>query len=156
MVEVTPNVLAAEDLAEWYRLQKELARVKACEAIMRSKVFKFYFPVPEEGTNTVPLNDGTGAVIKAQHVINRSVDVGSFEALRAAQTLALEAQSAGGAAPNAPVLQFDKLVKWKPEVSITDYRKLTKEEQLYFDQCLIIKPGSPQLEITIPKRATSK
>lgn len=154
MVPVTPNVVTSQDLAEWYRLKEELSRIKACEALLRGKIFKFFFPVPDEGTNTVPLEDGTGAVIKGQHVINRAVDVGSFEALRAAQTAALE--TTGSKIPNIPLLPLDKLVKWKPEVSITDYRKLTEEEMNYFDQCLVIKPGSPQLEITIPKRATAK
>jgi hypothetical protein len=52
-----------------------------------------------------------------------------------------------------PTLHIDKLVKWKPEVAITEYRKLTEEERNRFDQCLVIKPGSPSLEIVIPKRA---
>lgn len=156
MAELTPPTVTAADLARWYQLQKDLARIKSEEALLRSLVFKAFFPVPAEGTNSVPLNDGTGAVIKAQHVINRAVDVGSFDALRAAQTAAIEAEKTDGVIANAPKLPFDKLVKWKPEVAITEYRKLTAEEQLYFDQCLVIKPGSPQLEIVIPKRATSK
>jgi hypothetical protein len=144
MVSIPDDVVTAADLAEWYQLKAELGRIKSKEALLRSRIFKFYFPVPTEGTNSADINDGTGAVVKGTHVINRSVDIGALDALK-------EQQKVEGS--NAPKINLDELVKWKPEVSISAYRELTEEEQHFFDQCLIIKPGSPQLEITIPKRA---
>ena len=144
MVELPKNDVTAADLVEWFRAKEELGRLKSKEALLRSKIFKGYFPVPEEGTNKAPLNDGTGAEIKATHVINRSVDIGSLDALK---SLVVAPGS------NLPRFKFDELIKWKPELSISEYRKLTEEERHAFDQCLVIKPGSPQLEISIPKRA---
>ena len=144
MADIPDNTVTPADLAEWYRLQTELAKLKSAEALLRGKIFKHYFPAPKEGTNKVPLNDGTGAELKGQHVINRSVDIGSLDALKAG--IAAEGS-------NLPKLNLDDLIKWKPEVVISKYRELTEEERLTFDQCLIIKPGSPQLEIAIPKRA---
>jgi hypothetical protein len=138
-VEVTPELLA-----EWYKAQKDLAFLKAREAQLRSIIFKNKFPNPVEGTNTVALDDGTSAVIKATHVINRNVDIGSLDALRAAQ------QQEGY---NGPKVNLDEVIRWKPELSVTAYKALTAEEQMFVDQALIVKPGSPQLEITIPKRA---
>jgi hypothetical protein len=129
-VEVTPELLA-----EWYKAQKDLAFLKAREAQLRSIIFKNKFPNPVEGTNTV---------IKATHVINRNVDIGSLDALRAAQ------QQEGY---NGPKVNLDEVIRWKPELSVTAYKALTAEEQMFVDQALIVKPGSPQLEITIPKRA---
>lgn len=139
------TAVTAQDLATWYQLKAELARVKAAEAMLRSRIFKAYFPVPVEGTNTAPINDGTGAVVKATHVLNRAIDQGSLDALRTALT-------AEGS--NLPKVPLEKLIKWTPEVITKAYRELTEEERLCFDQCLIIKPGSPQVEITIPKRAS--
>lgn len=146
MVEVPEDVVTAADLAEWFKVKAQLGKLKSAEALMRTRIFKFFFKAPKEGTNKVDLNDGTGAQLKADHTINRSVDIGSLDALKAAQLVE---------GYNGPKLNFDNLIKWKPEVSITEYRKLTEEERHLFDQCLIIKPGSPQLEISIPKRATA-
>lgn len=106
------------------------------------KIFKFYFPNPKEGTNKADLKDGTGAQLKAVHVIGRTVELGSLDALRSA------IRTEGS---NLPKLPIADLIKYKPELVIGEYRKLTEEERCIFDQCLIIKPGSPQLEITIPK-----
>jgi hypothetical protein len=157
---IPQDEVTAEDLKQWYLLHEQLGKLKSAEALLRGRIFKGMVKDPKEGTNTVPLNDGTGAVLKAQHVINRSVDVGTLDALRKAQADALAMQqqpstvaAEGVVPPNAPKLPFDELIKWKPELSITKYKELTAEERMYFDQCLVIKPGSPQLEIVIPKRA---
>lgn len=146
MAEIPENAVTAADLAEWYRLQAELGKLKSAEALLRSKIFKHYFPAPTEGTNKFELNDGTGAVLKATHVINRSIDPGALDALKAAQH-----EAAPGS--NVPKLPLDELVRYKPELAVSEYRKLTDEERIFFDQCLIIKPGSPQMEISIPKKA---
>jgi hypothetical protein len=94
------------------------------------------------------MNDGTGAVMKGGYVINRTVDVGALDALR--KMVADEQLNPDN---KMPTLKLDQLVKWKPEVAISEYRKLTEEERLRFDQCLVIKPGAPSLEIMHPKRA---
>lgn len=147
MVELPEGTLEPvkpEDLVTWFKMQDELARLKANEALLRSRIFRHYFTDPKEGVNNVELNDGTGAVIKGEYKINRSIDVGQMEALKAAQ----QAESYNG-----PKVNFDVLIKLKPELSITEYKKLTAEERLFVDQALIIKPGAPGLEIVIPKRA---
>jgi hypothetical protein len=139
------TAVTAEDLKTWYELKAELARVKGAEAMLRSRIFKHYFPNPTEGSkdNKVPLNDGTGAILQADHVINRTVDEQQLEALR-------EAMFAEGS--NLPKLDLPKLIRWKPELVKSEYTKLSEDERHTLDQALIIKPGSPQMEIKIPKR----
>jgi hypothetical protein len=141
------TAVTPEDLAKWFLIKKQLGELKAVEAMMRKRIFNFYFPAPEEGTNTFPLKDGTGAELKATHVIDRKVDEGELEALK-------EAMFAEGS--NLPELDLTKLIKWKPELAISEYRKLSDEERLIFDRCLVVKPGMPQVDIKIPKRASSK
>lgn len=140
VIAVTPA-----DLATWFKKKAQLAKLKGEEAMLRSRIFKFYFPAPTEGSkdNKVPLNDGTGAILQADHVINRTVDEQQLDGLK-------EAMFAEGS--NLPQLDLTKLIKWKPELNKTEYNKLTLEEKQIFDRCLVIKPGSPQLEIKIPKR----
>lgn len=157
MVEINADPVSPGELAAWYKMQTELSALKSAEALLRGRIYRHFFKEPKEGTNNFPLEDGTGAVLKAQRKIDRSVDQGALEALRKTQADALLTAKEHGlpeAAVNFPLLNFDTLVKWKPEVSITEYRKLTAEEANYFEQCLIIKDGSPQLEIVIPKRVS--
>lgn len=131
-----------EILREWYVLKEQLDQIKAREMQLRLAIYRHYFQNPVEGTNTLPLEDGTGAVIKGVHKIDRKVDEASLAALR--QQINED--------PATPRVSLDKLVRWKPELSVSEYRKLTAEEQQFFDQCLIVKEGAPGLEITIPKR----
>lgn len=137
-----------EHLKEWYQLKVQLDDLKSKEVIIRQFIVAGLFPSPDEGTNTYDLkqmNDTTGAVAKCTHTINRAVQTEKLEELKTA--LAVPEN-------NLPKLDLDKLVKWKPEVSIKEYRTLTDEERHLFDQILVIKPGMPGFEIMIPKRNT--
>lgn len=151
MADIALDVITQDDLTKWYEIKERMTRDKATEAMLRSRIFASLFKTPKEGVNTVSVKDvvpedATGAVVKGTYVINRSIDVGTLAALR-------ERQSAEGY--NGPKLNFDELIKTKPELSLTAYNKLTEEEKKFMDEALVIKPGSPQLEITIPKRATA-
>lgn len=138
MSPIPKPAVTQEDLNEWSRLQQELAKIKASEMLLRTKIFKALFPNPVEGTNTVPL--GTeGWVMKAQHKIDRVPDV----ALLTAKAADLRAQG----------IPVDSLIRSKPELAKAEYNKLTEDQRHEFDQVLTIKPGSPSLEIVLPKRA---
>lgn len=139
------------ELSKWYLLKKQLAEVKTAESLMRSRIAKFFFPTPDEGTNTHPLKDGTGANLKMVHTIDRKVDEGELEALREALAKAEDNRE-----DNLHGLEFDfsKLIVWKPELKIAEYRKLTDAQREVFDRVLVVKPGMPQLDITIPKRGS--
>jgi len=142
MVLIPEREVTLEHLKEWYALKQQLDELKGKEVVLRQFIVAGLFPDPVEGVNTHPLNDGTGAVAKATHVINRSVQVEPLEELRKS----LETDN------NLPKLDLDKLVRWKPEVATKEYRTLTDEERHLFDQALVIKPGMPGLEIMIPKK----
>lgn len=137
------DTLTREDLYEWYRLQKELARIKASESLLRKKIARHTFPEPVEGTNTSEPLDDSGAVIKMTHVINRKVIPTEFFELQ---------EKINTEGSNLPKIDLDELVVFKPELVIKAYRTLTEEERHVFDQCLEIKDGSPGMEIVIPKR----
>lgn len=137
MSEIPQNEVSAADLATWYQLQEQISKLKSQEALLRAKIFRASFPTPKEGTNSAPLNDGTGAVLKATHVVNRTVDV-------AALTVLTPTFAAKG-------IQVAELTKTKVELVISEYRKLTAEQRQLFDQALTVKDGSPQMEIVIPK-----
>lgn len=135
-MEIPQKTITQADVEEWYRLQDELRKVKTKEMLLRKKIFEAVFPDPKEGTNSVELGDGY--VLKGKHVINRSIDEGSLQAM------SKELQEAG--------INTDELIEWKPSLKTREYRKLTAEQIHLFDQVLIVKDGSPGLEIVQAKR----
>lgn len=123
-------------LGDWYKMNDELKRLRAKEMALRQTLFAHYFPVPEEGTNSYELPDGW--VLKGKHTINRTIDLGALVALQP------QFKERG--------LSVDKLVESKPSLVKREYNKLTAEERHLFDQALVVKPGSPALEVVLPKR----
>ena len=144
MALIPEREVTLEHLKEWYEIKQQLDELKNKEVVMRQFITAGLFPEPTEGTNTHPLNDGTGAVAKMTHVINRKVDEELYDELEKS----LQTDN------NLPRLDLTKLVRWKPEVSIKEYRTLTDEERHLFDQALVIKPGMPGLDIMIPKKGS--
>jgi hypothetical protein len=145
MVLIPERQVTVDHLKEWYTLKKDMDEMKNKEIVLRQFIFAGLFPNPEEGTNSLPVEDGTGAVVKGVHTINRAVQVELLEELKKVQAMPDS---------NQPKLDLEKLVRWKPEVSIKEYRQLTDEQRLLFDQVLVIKPGMPGLDIVIPKRSS--
>jgi hypothetical protein len=144
MVLIPEREVTLEHLKEWYTLKQQLEELRNKEVVLRQFLFAGLFPEPKEGVNTHPINDGTGAVVKGTHVINRAVQLEPLEELKKS----LEGNN------NLPQLDLNKLIRWKPEVATKEYRTLSDEERHMFDQCLVIKPGMPGLDICIPKRAS--
>lgn len=126
-----------EDLNIWYELIKQVAALAEQEMMLRKKIFATYFKDPKEGTNTAPLN--AGWVLKATHKINRKVLIAELT------TLTPELQAAG--------IVVEDVIKSKPELSVSAYKALDDAKRALFDRCLEIKPGSPALEIVLPKKA---
>lgn len=130
------DFLTQAELDEWYKLRNRLAKIKSEEALLRGKVFRCMFPNPVEGTNHVALSEGFE--LKAVYPIARKVQ----EDLLSARVGELRAAG----------IKLDDVVVYKPEVAITEYRKLTDDQMKLFDSILEIKPGSPQLSIVQLKK----
>lgn len=140
MVAIPQDTITQQDLVEWDVARQELAKLKLKEMMLRQRIFKGFFPVPVEGTNTHPLAQGW--VLKGVYSLNRAVDIGAFTSMRDLF------QQQG--------LRPDVLVKFTPELVKSEYSKLTKEEQNLFDRCLLIKEGSPTLKIELPAKNRPK
>ncbi len=138
MTQIPTNAVTQEDLNAWSEMQRQLGALKSAEMLLRTKIFKGLFPNPVEGTNSVPL--GTeGWLIKAKYPINRKPDVALLTAR------APELRAAG--------IVLEDVIRTVPELSTGEYRKLTEEQRKLLDQVMEVKPGSPALEIVLPKRA---
>ncbi len=130
------------EIALWWETQQQLEKLKSLESTLRMKIYKHWFKDPKEGTNDHPL--GEGFVAKGVRKINRNVDEAALKVFTAAPT--------EGAVSMLGMHQIavDKVIKYKPELVISEYRKLTDEQRLIFDQVLVIKEGMPGLEIAKP------
>ena len=141
MTKIPENAVTQADLNAWSEMAQKLAALKSAEMLLRVKIFKGLFPKPVEGTNSMPL--GTeGWVIKAKYPMNRKPDVALLTAR------AQELREAG--------IPLDSVIRAVPELSTTEYRKLTDEQRHLLDQVMEIKPGSPSIEIMLPKRAKAE
>lgn len=137
MTAIPPNPVTAEDIAEWQQQSRQLKSLRVTEMTLRQKIFKGLFLDPKEGTNNYALPQGW--TLKANYSITRDVDDAAVMLLQ------------GLFAENN--INLGRLIKHKPSLVISEYRKLTEEEQHIFNQCLISKPGSPTLELIPPVKA---
>lgn len=150
MSQIPENEVTAADMAEWTKLQAELARIKAAEMLLRTKIYKKFFPSPDEGTNTVDLSDGW--VIKGKRTIDRKIDLPLFQMLASGKRTAT-GETAEQSKFEVYGIKADELIQWEPKLVLKKYRELTAEQLALFDQCLTIKDGSPALEIVLSAAA---
>jgi len=123
-------------LKSWYEIDQKLKLLKTKEILLRKQIFGLAFPEPKEGVNNYPLPDSY--MLKGEHVLNRKVDFAAFTAIKD------EMRELN--------VNPDKLVRLTPELVKREYNKLDDKEKMTFEQCLIIKPGTPKLIIVKPKR----
>jgi len=110
------------------------------ERALRAELVRRYFPDPKEGANkfkaTLQYADHTKEVaFTMTHKIERKVDETLLDSVFAQ--------------PQLVGYSRDKLIKLKPELAIKEYRALPDEVKPFFEVCLTIKPGSPQLAVKV-------
>lgn len=138
-------------LLEWQKKKDAIETAKAEEMDLRKYIVKREFPKPTEGMNNKDL--GNGYVLKAAIKYNYNLaDNDTVEAT-------LEKLSKLG---NAGSAISDRLVSWKPNFLLTEYRQLQedKEKGMQFasqalniiNEMLTITEGAPTLEIKEPKK----
>ena len=138
-------------ILDWTQKQNELEIAKAAENEARLKLAQLCFPDPKEGTNTLEL--GNGYKLKLEHKMNYTLhngkDAHKTDGREAfATTKALNAIEKLG---NEGAFIAERLVSWKPELSLTEYRALDKQYRELIDKALKISPATPSLKFETPK-----
>jgi len=132
-------------IVQWQEAAKTLAAAKETESALRAEVLKNAFAFdPEalrEGTENIEL--GAGYKLKAVFKINRSF-VGGQEAVEKAL------QKIEKTGPEGEFIA-ERLVKWKPELSITEYKTLPDKFRKVIDEIVTSKEATPALELVAPK-----
>ena len=138
--EVPGPTVDTEKLTQWFNAKNKLAEVKALEMELRKELFADAFLDPTEGANNYDMGDGY--TLRGQYKLDRQIDIGAFAALK--ETMREKA------------INPDKLVTFKPALSVKAYRVLDDDERAFFEQCLIIKPGTVSLSIVPTPKGKAK
>ena len=124
-------------LMNWQKATTDLLIAKEHEMNMRKHIVGRLFPNAKEGTNNFNLGNGykLTAVVKFNY---------KFESNDKVQEMIMEFERIDSDVSA-------RLVKWKPEPSITEYRKLTGMSKKIADKAILIIDATPSLEIKAPK-----
>lgn len=143
--EKTPSEL----LQEWLNAKNAMDAAKNLEMELRKQVVAA-FPFPagaKEGTHRIDLNAGYQLKVVLKQNYNLDNKNGATDK-------ALAAWEEAGKTDVEKALRSaiaDRLVKWKPELSITEYRLLDAAALAALQPVLTITDGSPALELVEPK-----
>lgn len=129
----------------WEAAVKLLAAAKDAEAALRKEVlaeaFAFDPEALREGSENFEL--GNGYKLKAVFKISRNLNNEN----EAVDKVLAKIEKTG---PEG-VFIAERLVKWKPELSVTEYKKLPEKFKKLFDEVVTSKEAMPALELVAPK-----
>lgn len=129
-------------ILQWQEAVKALAVAKEAEAALRNEVIAANFAEhKDEGTENVELGNGykLKAVFKLSYTLDNKEE-GVDKALTKLEKMGAEGQFVA-----------ERLVRWKPELSVSEYKKLDEKYKKVIDTVLTTKPGLPSLELVEPK-----
>lgn len=119
-------------LNEWRQLVDWMAKARQRERELRDYFVAQNFTNPKEGTNRTVVPD-LGVQFVLKHTIRREIEEPVLKSLEKEMLR-----------KGVPV---DSLVKWEPSLVLSEYRKLNPAQLKLFNRALVIKPGSPSLEV---------
>lgn len=136
-------------LQHWQEQQKFLALYKECEMSAR-KLFVDFATDPKVTKGTVNIDLGNGwkaKTVKKENISFIKDSEGKVDKTFISQTLDKFCLVDGGR------LMAERLVKWTPEFSMSEYKLLPPNLKALADEMIEIKAGTPTLEIVAPKHA---
>lgn len=134
----------------WQASQTKLAAAKESEMQLRKELVEFAFDQSKQsGTETLEL--GGGYKLKAGKKLNYGFIKGEDgKTDRKAIETALTKIEKDGAVGE---LIAERLVKWSPELSISEYKKLDEKYRKAIDAVIVTSEGAPTLEFIEPAAA---
>lgn len=136
-------------LIAWLDAKKKLDAARAEERTLRDALFANYHDASvEAGTENIPVNGGNLKItnkleykfIDPQYPTPRDPNKDLRRAAMTALNDMVNYLGEGGG------FIADRLVKWVPEISVTEYKKLPEGARKIIDTVLQTKPASPELE----------
>jgi hypothetical protein len=137
---------------EWREADQQLAAAKANELTKRNAAIALCFPTVAEGVNRFPL--GNGYALKCEGRLNYKLDSDTAKVDAVLDRI----EKAGNEGP----FLASRLIKWKPELSTGEYKKLDPNApehatiKALVNTILTITPGLPGLTLEEPKTGNGK
>jgi hypothetical protein len=138
--EITQSRDPIQVLTEWELAKVQMEQSKQLEVRLRNEYVALVSdPNKVTGTENIQLAAGYKAKIvkKQNHNVNQDTVNTALDKI--------ENDSAEGK------LLADRLIKWKAELSKTEYDQLPPKYKAMIDDCITVTPGTPTLEIVAPK-----
>ena len=129
----------------WEAAVKALAAAKDAEAALRKEVLAEAFAFDPEALReeTENFELGNGYKLKAVFKISRNLNNEN----EAVDKVLSKIEKTG---PEGAFIA-ERLVKWKPELSVSEYKKLPEKFKKLFDEVVTSKEVMPALELVAPK-----
>jgi hypothetical protein len=122
-------------LRDWNEAKLQTKQWTEKESLLRDTLVKELFTADkDEGTESIAVKEWT---LKVTKKLNYSLNNKDGEVSAICATL--------------PELVSKQLVNWKPELSLSAYRKTDTATQKLFTNVLTIKPAKPTLELIPPE-----
>lgn len=140
----TQEMTRDETILAWKDSVAKLAAAKDHEMALRLKLCEgvFNYSPDELRKGTENLELGNGYKLKFVGAIRTTFP--NVEQLRAT----LDQMEKSG---KVGALIADRIVRWKPELSATEYEQLPEQFKPMIDACILKKPATPTLEFVEPK-----
>lgn len=137
----SPTLTQDELIVEWGKKAIALEKAKAEEIRLRNEVLARMFPGAEAGTHNFDL--GRGYTLKGEFKDNYSLDKDTAKVEKA-----LDEMEALG---EAGKLLAERVVNWKPELKVSEYKALPPTLKAIIEPLVTIKPGQAALTLVPPK-----
>lgn len=126
-------------LAEWKEKKAAFDALQTAERDLRKQVIDAFSQEESEMASGVERVDiGYGFDLKIQHSLDYKL--GARDLVNSALDEIEKSQEGGN-------VISERLVNWKPELSISNYRLLTAHQKAIIDRVLTIKPASKSIKI---------
>jgi hypothetical protein len=123
-------------ISAWQDAKAALDNAKAAESLLRERVVAAYFANAEIGTSHHVDGDRDVVCVKKY----------SYTLDKAGTSCAQQ-----DIAVIIGVELAQRLVNWKPELSVSEYKKLPDAARVIIDNVLTIKPATPTIEVKVAK-----
>jgi Fe-S cluster biosynthesis and repair protein YggX len=147
----TLDQYSPEELFEaWTTWKQRAAQAVNAERLIRAEIARRWFPTPKEGANNVELVlDGVERKLTLTQPVDRKVLEPELLALitQINDQTQLELEAKGAPPHPLRTVNFDKLIRRKLELATGEYKALTDVQKTYVETVLVIKDGSPQIEL---------
>lgn len=135
-------------LTQWKEAKALLDKIKVTEAELRKQVVEAFSEEAKPGySGTENVNVGWGFTLKIVHKLNYKLDTTNDCAKLDKVLDTIEKGMEGGN------IIAERLVKWKPELSVSEYKLLSPANKKLIDGVLTISDATPEVTLVPPKGA---